>query len=214
MMSKATSNTTVKIVEEIFNSLTHGLGVIAGIIGLILGIILISSQMWFKIGFIVYVSSLIILMLSSTLYHALNFTKANKVFRVIDHSSIFLLIAGTFTPFAIYLYQGWARVVFLVIIWLIAVVGISINTAILLPKNMKITRVIIYVCFGWVGLFFIPKMEMVSPSVIWLLVLGGVLYTLGVIPFALKKPFAHFSWHLFVIAAACAHFFAVIKLIY
>jgi hemolysin III len=124
----------IKLIEEIFNSITHGLGAVAAIVGLVLGIVIMTSTVSFKIGFIIYASSLIILMLASTLYHALTFTKANKVFQAIDHSSIFILIAG------------------------------------------------------------------------------GILYTVGTIPFAFKKPFAHFSWHLFVIAAAVAQFFAIIKL--
>jgi len=201
------------IVEEIFNSITHGLGAIASIVGLVLGIIFISTSTSFKAGYIIYASSLIILMLSSMFYHLLIFTKANKVFRAIDHSSIFILIAGTFTPFAIYLYDGWSRLFFLAAIWGIAAAGISITTTLLIPRKMKITGILIYICFGWLGLLLLPKMNLVDSSVIWLLIFGGLLYTLGTIPFALKKSFAHFSWHLFVIGGACAHYFAIIRLV-
>ncbi|MCX6728713.1 MAG: hemolysin III family protein [Candidatus Saccharibacteria bacterium] len=212
-MVKSDSNKpVVKIVEEIFNSITHGLGAIAAIVGLVLGVILMVSSISFKVGFIIYASSLIILMLSSTLYHALAFTKANKVFQAIDHSSIFILIAGSFTPFIIYLYKGWAEVFFLSAVWLIAATGIAVTTTLVLPRKMKLTGVILYIGFGWMGIFLIPKMGLVSSTVIWLLIIGGVLYTVGTIPFAFKKPFAHFSWHLFVIAAAAFQFFAIIKL--
>jgi len=212
-MTKAdTTKSAIKIVEEVFNSITHGLGAAAGVVGLILGIIILASPISFKVGFIIYCVSLIILMLTSTLYHSLTFTKAKKVFRFLDHSSIFLLIAGSFTPFVIYLYKGWAMGLFLAGVWLIAAVGITVTTVFVLPKDMKITGVLLYIGFGWMALLLIPKMGLLSASVIWLLLTGGILYTVGTIPFALKKPFAHFSWHLFVVAAACAHFFAIIKL--
>jgi len=203
---------TSKIVEEIFNSITHGLGVIAGIVGLILGVVLMVMPNTLKIGFIIYATCLILLMLASTLYHALAFTKAKKVFRAIDHGSIFLLIAGSFTPFVTYLYQGWGRIIFLTAIWLVAIIGISITTTILLPKKIVWAELVFYICFGWMGLMLLPKISAVDPLVLWLLIAGGASYTLGVVPFAFKKSFAHFSWHLFVIGGAATHFFAIINL--
>ncbi|MEI6237806.1 MAG: hemolysin III family protein [Candidatus Saccharibacteria bacterium] len=205
--------TKTRIIEEICNSITHGLGALAAITGLVLGIIFLVSSVSFKVSFIIYCASLIILMTMSTLYHALTFTKAKRVFRVIDHGSIFILIAGSFTPFVIYLYKGWAQVLFLVFVWLLAVTGIAVTTIFVLPKNMKITGVLLYLVFGWMGLLLIPKMGLLSTTVIWLLLTGGVLYTLGTIPFALKKPFMHVNWHVFVVLAACAHFIAIIKLV-
>lgn len=213
MIKKEKSKSVVKIVEEIFNSIIHGLGTIAAITGLVLGIIFLIIPTSSKVGFIIYASSLIILMLASTLYHALTFTKANKVFRAIDHSSIFILIAGSFTPFIIYLYNGWQQVLFLTIVWLIAAAGIVITNTLVLPKNMKLVGVLIYIGFGWMALLFIPKMGLLNIYIISLLLIGGILYTVGTIPFAFKKPFAHFSWHLFVISAACAHFFAIVSLV-
>jgi hemolysin III len=212
MVKSDTNKPTVKIVEEIFNSVTHGLGAIAAIVGLVLGVVMMNWSAPFRVGFIVYSASLIILMLASTLYHAFTFTRANNVFRAIDHSSIFILIAGSFTPFIISLYKGWAELLFLTAVWLIAVVGIIVTTTLVLPKKMKKTGVFLYISFGWLGLFLIPKMGLLSSTAIWLLIVGGVLYTVGTIPYAFKKPFAHFSWHLFVVAAAVAQFFAIIKL--
>ena len=209
---QTTSKKVIQIVEEIFNSITHGLGAIAAIVGLVLGVIFLVTPINFKVGFIVYCASLIILMIMSTLYHALTFTKAKKVFRVLDHSSIFILIAGSFTPFIIYLYNDWVQILLLTIIWLIAAVGITVSTLFVIPKGMKRTGVILYICFGWMGLLLIPKLYMLSATVIWLLIAGGILYTLGVIPFILKKPFMHFNWHLFVVAAASTHFIAIISL--
>jgi hemolysin III len=202
----------VKITEEIFNSIAHGLGAFAGIVALVLGIIFLNTSSSFKVAYIVYCSSLIILMLMSSIYHALKFTKASRVFQFIDHSSIFLLIAGSFTPFITFLFRGWQEGLLLGLVWLIAFAGIAVTVTLVLPKSMKITGVILYISFGWLALFLIPKIGMVAPSVIWLLLLGGILYTLGVIPFAIKKPFSHFTWHIFVIAAAFSHFLAILKL--
>ncbi len=212
MVKSETDKPTVKIVEEIFNSITHGIGAIAAIVGLILGIIFMVSSTSFRVGFIIYSASLIILMLASTLYHAFTFTRANGVFRAIDHSSIFILIAGSFTPFIIYLYEGWAQALFLAAVWLIAATGIAVTTTLVLPRKMKFTGVMLYIGFGWMGLLLIPKMGLLSSTVVWLLFVGGVLYTIGTVPYAFKMPFAHFSWHLFVIGAACAQFFAIINL--
>jgi hemolysin III len=206
------TKTALNLIEEIFNSITHGFGALAGIVGLILGVIFLTSSTSFKVGFIIYCASLIILMLTSALYHALTFTRAKKIFRVLDHGSIFLLIAGSFTPFIIFLYRGWAQALFLIGTWSLAVIGITVTTVFVLPKDMKITGVLLYICFGWMGLLFVPKLHLLNSSVVWLLVIGGILYTVGTVPFALKKPFTHFSWHLFVVAAACAQFFAIIKL--
>jgi len=201
-----------KLIEEIFNSITHGLGAIAGIIGLVIGVITLASPVSFKVGFIIYCASLIILMLISTLYHALSFTKAKGVFRVLDHSSIFLLIAGSFTPFIIYLYKGLAMAMILAAVWLLAVIGITITVLFVMPRSWKKTGVFLYLAFGWLALVFIPKISMIHTSVIWLLFIGGILYTVGTVPFALKKPFTHVSWHFFVLAAACVQFLAIIKL--
>jgi hemolysin III len=202
----------VNIVEEVFNSITHGLGFAAGITGLVLGTIFIATRTSVKVGFIIYCSTLIIVMLASTLYHSLIFTKANKVFRAIDHSSIFLLIAGSFTPFVIYLYGGWSQLMMLLLTWSLAVLGIVITNIFVLPRDMKITGVLLYLVFGWLGLLLIPKMGLLDNFAVWMVLIGGLVYTIGVIPFAIKKPFAHFSWHIFVVAAAVLHFLAISSL--
>ena len=212
MDKKTAPRSVVTIVEEILNSISHGMTAATAVVGLILGIVFLTISAPIKVGFIIYAVSLIILMLASTLYHALIFTKARNVFRAIDHSSIFILIAGSFTPFIIYLYSGWERFVFLAVVWLFATSGIALTTTLILPRKMNMTGVLLYIGFGWMGLLLIPKIGLVSSTVVWLLFAGGILYTIGTIPFAFKKPFAHFSWHLFVIAAAVVQFFAIIKL--
>lgn len=212
MTIKNQNKSKLKIVEEIFNSILHGLGAIAGIVGLVLGIVTITADLSYKVGFIIYCASLILLMLMSCLYHALKFTKAIKVFRALDHSSIFLLIAGSFTPFIIQLYSGWLQIVLLSITWVIAITGVSLSPTVILPRDLKKTNAIFYIAFGWLALIFVPKIHMFSAVVLWLLIAGGALYTVGVILYANKKPFMHLGWHLIVIAAATLHFFAIIKL--
>ena len=198
------------ITEEVFNSVIHGLGVMAGVVGLFIGYITLAAPAAYKIGFLVYCTSLIMLMLASTLYHALTFTRARKVFSILDHSSIYLLIAGSFTPFAIKLFSGWGLALLLVAIWAFAILGVVTKAA--LPGFAKKIGVVPYIIFGWVGLIFIPKMHLIQAAAINLLIIGGVLYTIGVVLLVSKKPFMHAGWHVFVVAAAVAHFVAIIKL--
>ena len=201
---------TVRIVEEIFNSITHGLGALAALVGLIIGLLTIVSPALFKVGFIIYGLSLILLMTVSSLYHALSFSRASRVFLVLDHCSIFILIAGSYTPFVISLYSGWTRVALLALVWAVAITSIAVNASI--PKVLDRASMVFYISFGWMALLFLPKLNMLSPTVVWLLVAGGILYTVGAIMMALNKPFFHLSWHILVLAAATAHFFAIIKL--
>lgn len=202
-----------EVVEEIFNSVTHGLGAIAATVGLVLGVVLLTTNISYKIGFIVYCSSLVLLMLMSCLYHALKFTKAKKVFKVIDHGSIFLLIAGSFTPYIIVFYGGLPQIMLLLAVWMLAATGIVLKATIFIPKRMNISGTLLYIGFGWLALFFIPKIHNLSATVIWLTVIGGLLYTLGTAFYASKRPFVHVGWHLFVVAAACSHFLAIVKLL-
>ncbi len=204
------AKTTSAIVEEIFNSITHGLGAIAAIVGLTVGLLTLAAPSSFRAGFIIYAASLILLMTISSLYHALSFSRARRVFLVLDHSSIFILIAGSYTPFILRLYQGWQQVAVLALVWAIAAASIAVNASI--PKVMDRASMFFYIGFGWLGVLLLPKLNLLSPAVLWLLLAGGLLYTAGAVFMALNKPFFHLSWHLFVLAAASAHFFAILKL--
>ncbi len=210
-VSVNTRPTAGKITEEVLNSTVHGLGAIAGIVGLILGIVTIQGSTSAKIGFIIYGVSLVILMTMSSLYHALYFSRAKKVFQKLDHSSILLLIAGSYTPFVLCLYGGWQMLLMLVFVWSIAVIGIVIKTA--MPKTAKRIGVGLYIGFGWLALLLAPRFSNLGGTVATLLIAGGVLYTLGACMMAFKKPFMHFVWHVMVVLAACLHFFAIVKLV-
>lgn len=202
----------VKITEEVFNSAVHGLGAIAAIIGLVFGILHgSSSPLHDKIGFIIYGVSLVILMTMSSLYHALIFSRAKRVFQVLDHSAIFLLIAGSYTPITMYLFDGWQRYAILTAIWVFAVTCVVFSAA--LPKLMKRFGVGLYIGFGWLALLFAPRFSSLGNPSASLIIAGGVLYTVGAIIMALKKPFTHTGWHVMVILAALTHYFAILTLI-
>lgn len=202
--------TPLKIVEEVFSSLTHGLGAIFGVVGLIIGLVTLDASTAFTISFWVYSICLVLLMTTSSLYHALKFTGAARVFQILDHGAIFLLIVGTFTPFIVAMYSGWTMAVLLIIAWSLAITGITLKAT--LPKVMNKFGAGIYIAFGWLAILFVPKMSSLPPNVIWLLIIGGLLYTTGAIFLASKKPFMHVTWHVFVVAAACTHYFAVLGL--
>ncbi|MFZ1324183.1 MAG: hemolysin III family protein [Candidatus Saccharimonadales bacterium] len=211
MNNTAPARTAAVITEEVINSSLHGLGAIAGIAGLIIGLIMLQgAPASYAAAFSVYGVCLIILMLMSCLYHALKFTRARKVFRVLDHSSIFLLIAGSYTPFVMMLYGGWTQALMLAFIWSIAITGITLRAA--LPKLMSRYGMVVYIAMGWLGLMFIPKLGSLPPSAIWLLFAGGVFYTIGAALLAIKRPFIHTAWHLLVIAAALSHYLAIAQL--
>lgn len=198
------------ILEEVINSVTHGIGAILGVIGLVLGILAYSTPLAFKVSFIVYATCLITLMAVSSLYHALSFTKAKSVFRILDHSGIFLLIAGTFTPFIVFLYTGWFQIILLILVWALCITGITLSAS--LPKIMKRFGVGVYIALGWLGVLFIPKLIGLPSEIIWLVIGGGWLYTIGASLLAIKKSFAHPTWHVFVVAAAVVHFVAIVNL--
>ncbi len=199
-----------KITEEVFNSVTHGLGLIGAIVGLLFGLLTLNAPLHFRVGFIIYAVSLVLLMTMSTLYHALYFSRAKRVFQILDHSSILLLIAGSYTPFIIYLFSGWGLGVILALVWSIAVFGIVMNAA--LPKLTKKLGVGLYLGFGWFALLLAPRISQLESNVMALIVAGGVLYTTGALMLIYKKPFVHVGWHIMVVLAAIAHYMAILQL--
>jgi len=203
----------LKITEEVFNSTVHGLAAIASIIGLVFGLLYISdSPLSDKIGFMIYASSLTLLMTVSSLYHALIFTRAKSVFQILDHGAIFLLIAGSYTPFTLHLLNGWQLFIALALIWSIAITGLVLKATI--PDKMKRLGIALYIGFGWLAILFSAKLRELEWSILSLLILGGILYTLGAGIMAFKKPFTHVGWHIMVVLAAIAHYFAIVQLIH
>lgn len=201
--------------EEIANSITHGTGVGLSIAALVILVVFAARKgdTWKIASFSVYGATLIILYLASTLYHAITHPGLKRFFRVLDHCSIFLLIAGTYTPVTIGVMRGaWGWTLFGVI-WALAIVGI--NLKIFALDRRKKLSLLIYLLMGWMIVIAVkPLLSYLEPaSLIWLFV-GGACYTLGIIFFVLKKlPFAHSVWHLFVLGGSICHFFAMLSLV-
>jgi hemolysin III len=198
--------------EEIANSITHGIGVAVSIVGLTLLIAWASlyGDGWALASGIVFGITLILLYTGSTLYHAIPFPKARRVFKILDHSAIYLLIAGTYTPFTIVTLRetgGWWM---FVIVWVLAVIGIS--TEAFWTYRPRWVSAVVYLAMGWLVVFMIgPIRAALNPTGLWLLVAGGLCYTLGTIFYVYKRvPYFHMVWHLWVLAGSVCHFIAVL----
>lgn len=207
------TNKRYTIGEEIFNSVTHGVGVLIAIAFMVLLIIKSQGNTPLIIASIIYGVSLMLMFLSSTLYHAITNTKAKQVLRYFDHSAIFICIAGTFTPIIVRVLQGAQRVGFLVAIWLIALVGIILKITIFkknLQEKYKKQSLILYVVMGWMSVLLMKKVIQISGILSFILILsGGVLYSIGVYFYAKKRKYFHSIWHIFIILASVAQFFGI-----
>jgi hemolysin III len=196
--------------EELSNSISHGIGVGFSITALVVLVNMSSGigDIMRVVSFSIYGSCLTLLYLSSTFYHAVSTPRLKRLFRVFDHATIFLLIAGTYTPVCLVsLKGGWGWTLF-GLIWGVAVFGIILEVF-FMDRFKKITLTT-YLTMGWLGVIAIKPIIEVMPggALIWLAV-GGVAYTGGVAFYVWKKlPFNHTIWHLFVIAGSACHFFA------
>ncbi|MCL2681367.1 MAG: hemolysin III family protein [Streptococcaceae bacterium] len=204
-MEKKTSRGYL-ITHEVFNAVTHGLALVLAVIGSILLIIkgMSNHSTIETISFAIYGVSLSLLFLFSTLAHSLHFTRAKKVFQVFDHNGIFLLIAGTYTPYCLVAIGGWLGWSLLIIIWICAICGI-VFTSIFLPRLNRVPRfsTVLFIVMGWMIMLAIyPLWKALPHAGFWLLVAGGVVYSLGAIIYRYKFPFAHLIWHFFVMVAA------------
>lgn len=200
--------------EEIFNSITHGTGVIFGIVALTLLLIVAirSGHIPSIVAFSIYGGCIILMFLSSTLYHSFTIEKVKRILRVFDHSSIFLFIAGTYTPIALLVLDGAWRLVTLIGVWAIALSGIvfKILTYGKFDKYKKLS-LFIYIAMGWIAI--IPVKAIIDATSIkffyWILA-GGLLYTIGTIFYGNDKiKFNHGIWHIFVLAASVTHFLGI-----
>lgn len=208
--------------EEIFNWVSHTVGAGLGIAALVLMIVFAAIGKGTAIdivGVSIFGATLIILYTISTLYHALTHEKAKKVFKVLDHCSIYLLIAGTFTPICFSLIRtvGYKMIILVSAVWACAILGIVLYAC--FPKKLKVLHVILYISMGWSIMFlakdFIAGLKIINAmSTLYFLLAGGIAYTVGVIFYAFKKvPYFHSVFHLFVLGGSICHFFAVMCLI-
>lgn len=197
--------------EEIFSAVTHGLGALFGVAALVYMVVMsaLGHAPLSVVSGAIYGATLIILFTMSTLYHAISNQTAKFVFRVLDHTTIFLLIAGTYTPIALVSLHGALGWTIFGVQWGVAALGITLN-AISIEK-FKVFSMIGYIVSGWMILVAaLPMYRAMDIRGIWWLFLGGVLYTVGIIFYALKKiKYMHSVWHIFVLFGAVAHFFCV-----
>jgi hemolysin III len=197
--------------EEIANVATHLLGVIFSIYVLISllnqGFSIGSKSL--VVSYIIYSLSLFALYTSSTLYHLVKSESKKKLFKKLDHICIYYLIAGSYTPLMLYKVGGDIGILITTLVWLIAILGTFYK--LFSKKNNKIISTFSYLLMGWIVAFFWPKVSpsLSSDSIFWLAI-GGVLYSVGVIFYSLKKvPYTHAIWHLFVLAGSFAHYLSI-----
>jgi len=197
---------------ERFNSISHLIGAIGSMIGLVFLVVMASRQgdPWKIVSFSIYGFTLLMLYVSSTLYHSM-LGKAKIIFRKLDHSAIYLLIAGTYTPFTLVMLRGeWGWSIF-GIVWGLAILGITLESP--PQKGRRILPVFIYLFMGWMVLIaFKPLLNVFPPAGLILLMAGGIFYTTGIIFYALgsKIPYFHGIWHLFVLTGSACHYFSVL----
>ncbi|MBL0953176.1 MAG: hemolysin III family protein [Leptospira sp.] len=200
--------------HEIANAVTHGIGgglSIAGL-SLLLTMAVLYGDIWHVVSSAIYGATLIILYLASTLYHGIYHTATKKIFKVIDHASIYLLIAGTYTPFTLVSLREnseWGWVLFGVI-WILALIGVIL--LLLFPGKYSGLRVAVYIIMGWLAIFVMKDIRAAIGvgGMSWL-VAGGLSYTFGVIFYLWDRlPMNHAIWHLFVLSGSVCHFFAIL----
>jgi hemolysin III len=194
--------------EESLNAATHGLGFIAAFLGLVF-LLLRVDGIYGQIACVVYGFSMMLMFLSSTLYHWVSRPDLKQILKTIDHSAIYILIAGTYTPFMTLAVGGTLGLVAMVLIWSIAIVGIMFKCFAnnRFPKLSLVT----YLLMGWLAIFFIyPLYNALETTGFYLLLAGGLCYTVGVVFYAAKKiQFTHSIWHVFVAAGSFCHFWAI-----
>ena len=198
--------------EEVANSISHGLGLVLAIVAvpiLVLAAVRAGSVR-FIVGASVFGGTMILLYLASTLYHSITHEVGKNICRVFDHTAIFLLIAGTYTPFSLGVLRGPWGWSLLAVIWTLAIVGITLKVR-KRTRHSRIT-IVLYVIMGWLAIVAVKPMVMLIPVPgILLIFAGGIAYTGGLAFFAAQRiRYNHFIWHLFVIAGTTCHFFAVL----
>jgi hemolysin III len=200
--------------EEVANSITHGIGAVLSIAGSIVLIIfgVRNKDIWQIVSFSVFGVTLIFMYLMSTLYHGVKHKRAKRVLHALDHSSIYLLIAGTYTPvMLIGMRNVWGWTI-LGIVWTIAVTGIVLKIISLRKRDAtSFVEVLIYIAMGWLVIIAVkPVIQSISIGTLMWIALGGLYYTIGTVFYIWNKlPYHHLHWHLFILAGSFTHFLAM-----
>ncbi len=213
---QATHGHPYSLGEEIANAVTHGVGAAASVAALV-ALVFIAAMWgngWHLASAIVYGVTMFLLYIASTLYHAITHPKARRVFKVIDHAGIYLLIAGTYTPFTLVTIRDSGGWWLFSVVWTLAIIGISLEA--FWVDRPKWLSALVYLGMGWLAAFAIkPIAANLEPAGVWLLVAGGLAYTLGTIFYVAKRvKYMHAVWHLWVLAGSVLHFLAVMLYVF
>lgn len=200
--------------EEVANAITHGIGVVLSIAALVLLIVLSSEKgtAWHVVSFSIYGATMLLLYLNSTLVHSLRDGKAKDLFEFFDHSSIYLFIAGSYTPYLLIAIRGTLGWSLFGIIWGMAVLGVLFKA--FFVKKFLFMSTIFYIIMGWLMMIaWSPLSHVVAAGGMHLLLIGGLLYTLGTIFYVWRAfPYHHAIWHVFVLAGSVIHFLSLLYL--
>lgn len=199
-------------VEEFANALTHGLGSLAALVG---GAVMVALSAahgdgWQLAGAIVFSTSLLMLYVASTLYHSARERAAKARLKVFDHCAIYLLIAGTYTPFTLVGLRGTLGWSLFAAVWTLALGGIVFK--LFFTGRFKGLSTAIYITMGWLGIVAIrPMLRVLDATTLWWMLAGGLAYTLGTVFYLRSSRFSHAIWHLFCVAGSVCHFVAVMR---
>jgi len=205
-------NWTQSTREEVANGISHGMGLVGAMIGtpILLQAAFHHGNIPFIVGTIIFATTMLLVYLTSTLYHGWPRTHTKSLLQLIDHSAIFLLVAGTYTPFALGPLRGSGGLPMLGIVWALALFGIMMKATRGVLRHRRLAMGL-YLGTGWLGLTFIHPLALAIPlSALLCLIAGGIAYTAGTLFFANERlRYSHFIWHLFVLAGTSCHFAAV-----
>ena len=198
--------------EEVANAITHGIGAALSVAALVLLVVFAARKgtAMHVVSFTIYGSAMLLLYLASTLVHSFPEGRAKKLFEVMDHSCIYLFIAGTYTPILFHIVQGKLGWALFGVVWGVALAGVVFKS--FFASKFLFTSTLLYIAMGWIILFaWGPLVERLAAGGLQLLVTGGVLYTVGTVFYVWRSfPYHHAVWHLFVLAGSVLHFFAIL----
>ncbi len=201
----------LKLGNILANAITHGVGLVLAVAGAAyLVVASVRESGWGVASCSVFAGTLVLVYLCSTLYHSLVTTRARHVFQVLDHSAIYLLIAGTYTPFLLVAMRGTVGWILFGVVWGLAAAGIVFKS--LAVERLPVVSAVVYLLQGWLAVFAVrPLLHAVGWGGLMWLIAGGLAYTLGIVFFAMDRlPYFHAVWHLFVLAGSIAHYFAIL----
>jgi hemolysin III len=198
--------------EEITNSIIHGIGVVLSIAALTMLLVFAgwAQNGWAIASALVYGISLVLEYTASTLYHSFPQPRVKHVFKILDHCGIYVLIAGSYTPFCLITLRGQGGLWMFAVVWAIAVAGIAVEWA--WTYRPRWVSAAVYLGMGWLVIFTIkPLLASLAPAGVWLLVAGGLCYTFGTVFYVLKRVrYMHAVWHVWVLAGSICHFLAIL----